>query len=60
MLFPIVTRSRFSAVFLVSLCSRVAVAGKRSSWPGNYKNLECKACYIRKPNLSALIPKGGD
>ena len=57
LLFPIVTGSRFSASFLVSLCSRVAAVANRGSWPGNYKNLECKACEILKPKFGSLNSK---
>jgi hypothetical protein len=57
LLFPVVTASAFSASFLVSLCPRVAVAGIRSSWSGNYKNLGYKACEMLKPKFGSLNPQ---
>lgn len=54
---PIVTASRFSATFLVSLCPRVAVAENRSGWPGNYNNLGYEACKMPRLRLGSLNPK---
>jgi hypothetical protein len=56
----IVAGSEFPVSFSVSLYPRVAVAGNRSSRPGDSKNRRYKACKCPNQNLAAFVPKGGE